>query len=264
MRDIFVNIMQNFFLSLLFAFLLALLLLSLKVNESDLFGYMMVGFSLIFVSGYFKFSRRCSTHISPIPLIGSRGSVKLCVSLAISIFIFMFLVTCVSVFHGEMAIAKNLQWTNFSPLIFIVSAAAMEEVLCRGYLFEFFRVRFGVEIAAVIASVLFALAHYPYSLHLVDFLAYFSFAICLTMVAIKFNSLLPGIVYHSVSNYGVGLTRLDLEGIFSHPGIFRFENGDPSNAYMLSEIATFSTIAFIFYTYANFEKVRNKVNRVTG
>lgn len=264
MREIFLNIARNFVLSISVAISLALILLSMGVSEDDWFGFMMIAFSLMFVGGYLKFSRKCTTHVRPIPLVGSRGCIILFLSLAISIFLFMFLVACVSIFHGEMSIAKNLKWTNFSPLIFIVSAAAMEEVFCRGYLFEFFRVRCGAEIAALIASVLFALAHYPYSLHLVDFLAYFSFAMCLTMVAIKFNSLLPGIVYHSVSNYGVGLTRLDLGGIFSHPGIFRFENGDPSNAYMLSEIATFSTIAVIFYTYENFGKIRNTFYRVTG
>lgn len=247
MKEIILNIVRNFLISSSVAIFIGFLLVSMKVGGDDLFGYVTIGFSLTFVSRYSKFLQICSTHVHAIPLIGRSGGITLLMSLVVSISMFMFLMTCLNIFHGEMSISKNIKWTNFSSIIFIITAAAMEETFFRGYLLEFLRIRCGMKIATLIASIVFAIAHYPHSLHLLDFFFYFSFATCLTMVVFKFNSLLPGIVYHSVSNYGIGLTRLDLDGIFFHSGIFRFENGDPSNAYMFIQIVTFSIVIAIFY-----------------
>ncbi|MET3139568.1 membrane protease YdiL (CAAX protease family) [Undibacterium sp. GrIS 1.2] len=243
LSDITVNFLYSTFIGLL---VIILLVLS-GVIDDDVEGYTLIAFSLTVIWRYCHSLERSAASIDLIPFRGKISSYQIFLSVMISIWVFMTLMLSVHFFHGKIFISEKLELTNLNSIILIITTAAMEEIIFRGYIFGFLRTFLGKITAIFLTSVIFSIAHYPYSLNLLSFVDYFSFGICLSLLSIRYNSLIPGAIYHALSNYGIGLSRLNIGGKFNHLGMFHFENGSPNNSYMISSIVVSILISGYFF-----------------
>ena len=91
--------------------------------------------------------------------------------------------------------------TFFSICIAFISAAIIspiyEEIFYRGFLFRWFRTRFGFFSGAIMSSLIFAVVHIPtYNVIPVAFVSGFIFAYAYE----KTNSIWPSVLIHGLSN----------------------------------------------------------------
>ena len=122
--------------------------------------------------------------------------------------------------------------------VFVLAALAtftaplVEEVVYRGVLYSAFQRAFGVVIAVVVVTVLFALVHFPqYWPSFSTLLLLTLLSLILTVVRVKTGNLLPCIVLHTVFN-GLQSIALIAEPYFPTPAV------DPSHV---------TTAAHIFF-----------------
>lgn len=162
---------------------------------------------------------------------------------ALALFVGMNL--CVAIFHGPITLIDGWYSVNIFALILIIAAAAFEEVAFRGYLVGVFREKLGLGGAAVVSALLFALAHFQVGLAMIEYVSHFAFAITLTLLTWRCNSLVPAIVAHSVFNDGIGLKRLMFSAgdAGNHLGIFRFGDGNPNNTYLGFQTAALALLS---------------------
>ena len=77
----------------------------------------------------------------------------------------------------------------------------MEEMFFRGFMFKGFRQRYGVKVALIVSSLMFALSHFQ----LAAFLPTFLLGGTLAYVYHRTDSLFPGMILHFLINaWGIG------------------------------------------------------------
>jgi len=190
----------------------------------------------VFIATYGVVRRR-RLQADLLPLLGARPWTMAVRSLAGAALAYLLIVAMIGLAHGAPHLDRGFDPGNLVALVFILLAAATEEVLCRGYLFAMARQRFGAGTAIVVAALVFALLHGRAALAGWDsFTAFFTFGTALTMLALRFGSLLPGIVAHGVFNYCTGLRGLRLPPPLDASGIVTYEGGSPEHAYLASQI----------------------------
>ncbi len=72
----------------------------------------------------------------------------------------------------------------------------IEEMVFRGFIFPGLSMRFGVKAAAVLSSVLFAIAHFQANVGIYTFIL----GLILCLLYVRFRSIIPGIGLHMVNN----------------------------------------------------------------
>lgn len=147
---------------------------------------------------------------------------------------YLAVVVAIIAAHGPAHVDPRFDWRHGTAALFILTAAASEEILARSYLFALARRWMSRTGAALVAGFLFASLHAPYSLddH-VEFAELWAFAVALSVIAQRSGNLLPGIVVHALFNYGNGLSRLGLPAPLDHYGVFVYENGSPTRAFLI-------------------------------
>lgn len=203
--------------------------------------------------GYYVYLRHRTPAFSLLPLLGERPVPLALGSLLLALAAYLLIVAGVGVTHGAPHIDPGFRWTRITALVFIILAAAFEEVVARSYLFVLLRKRFGVGTTVLLTALVFTMLHYPYVFtNPLEFVAKSAFSLCMSALVIRFNSLLPAIIAHSVFNYFVGLKRLGLAAPLDHPGVVVYENLGVSNVYLGFEIAVCSLIALLLWLSVSF------------
>ena len=124
--------------------------------------------------------------------------------LVVGIYALMFVLT--KVFgQQENSLDKFLKSSRY--VVFLVafvatfSAPIVEEVVYRGVLYSAFQKSFGIPIAVVFVTLVFALIHFPqYWGDYSTLIALTTLSLLITMIRVKTNNLLPCILFHFAIN----------------------------------------------------------------
>jgi sodium transport system permease protein len=111
--------------------------------------------------------------------------------------------------QGQAAGGQALRVAAVYMLVFAVLPAVCEELAFRGFILTGLRRRFRTGTAIVISSFLFAVAH----MNVFQFLPTFVLGLVLGVLAVRGNSVLPGMAYHLMHNgLLIGLTCVEQLG----------------------------------------------------
>ncbi|MHA2612291.1 MAG: CPBP family intramembrane glutamic endopeptidase [bacterium JZ-2024 1] len=134
-----------------------------------------------------------------------------------------------------------------SIIMFALFPAVFEEWFFRGFLFQAFRWRLGVNFSAVLTAVLFGLSHI-YSLG--DYIRSITTAwlgFVLALLVVRFQSLIPAMVGHFLVNFFIILT------VFHYPSLSGIEGYTGGTAWGLLFSGTFCLL-LAFYVFAPRQK----------
>lgn len=131
--------------------------------------------------------------------------------------------------------AAKYAGTDFnSPLMFVLICVgwliqgAEEEILCRGWLMPSLSARMPLWAAVLINSLFFSLLHIMNAgFNLIVLVNLTLFGVCLSLVAIRFDSIIPCCALHSLWNLSQGnIFGMPVSGMATGPSVFRFTLAD--------------------------------------
>ena len=167
----------------------------------------------------------------------SIGVILIAVIMPILVLLFYaFVLPCKPYVAREGELVKSIITAIFSVGI---SAGFTEEVVFRGIIFRYMKKTLGVKIAVIAPAVLFAAVHITNmsEFNITDvvllLLAGSGVAILFTMMALKLDSLYPGILAHSLWNIFI------IGGIF---GVGDIVNGNANESYIILPIQSASKL----------------------
>lgn len=197
---------------------------------SEMFGF------AAFVGSYVLLRRRAPGALL-VPVAVRPCAATATLAVAGAVLTYLSLVFAVGAVHGRAHLHPAFHWTGAVVPLYILAAAAMEEVLCRGYLLGMARARLGTMWAVLASSLAFSLLHWPaVEDKALELPALFVDGVALSLLALRAGSLLPAIAVHAVFNYGSGLSRLDLGPPLDHSGVFAYEGGPPNAAFLVCKM----------------------------
>ncbi|MFZ6687141.1 CPBP family intramembrane glutamic endopeptidase [Undibacterium sp. SXout11W] len=185
----------------------------------------MLIFSSIFVCRYFLFTQKKSSFENFIPIFELKNwEFPVQIGLLISLLFLITFSIYVNLFDLQIGIHFDFKKISICSIVFVLVSAAMEEALFRGYLLGFFRKLLTRNNSILITSLLFSASHFTYGLDSNEYIYHVLFAILLSLISIKSNSLFPAIFFHATTNYWLGFSMLKMTGLFAHDGIFFFKD----------------------------------------
>ncbi|MFZ6874760.1 CPBP family intramembrane glutamic endopeptidase [Undibacterium sp. Di27W] len=201
-----------------------------KLDQDWMNAFGLVALSFSFVSYYVAGEKKLYLEANAYPVF--RNAEKgLCwqelvfpVLLFAAIVLVLYLDNAIS-FHAEIS---DL---HYQSMLLTFGAAALEEVFFRGYLLAGLRRYLRLEIAVLIAAALFSLAHYSADKPAWLYVGYFTFAIAMAAVTIKYRSLLFAIIFHFIFNYAVGVSEDYFADAYNGQGLFQFHDRPASILY---------------------------------
>jgi membrane protease YdiL (CAAX protease family) len=175
----------------------------------------------------------------PLPLFGQQGLSRLFPALVFSVLAALICVAGVAVFHGQPQFKMENMSDGFIMFALVLTAAAAEEVLFRGYLFAMLRTSLKPASAIILTSLVFAAGHFPFKYGIIDFVSHFAFGAALIILAIRNGSLLPGVILHAAFNLCSDLTSLPFANASGISGFLEFSGGDPTESFLFFETLVF-------------------------
>lgn len=229
------NILRYFFRNLavswLVLFFITLTTTLMGYDEKVITVFTLIAFSMCFVVQYVASEKKLYTESGSIPIFHKNDANQAWKSIFFPLVIFA-LITSILAIGEKISFRSDLKIIQINSLLLIFSVAALEEVFFRGYLLAALRKLVRIEYAMLFSSVIFTLCHIYNDTTTLTYIFHFMFGLSMAAISVKYKSLLFSIIFHSVSNYSLGVSSSYFSSLFNSDGLFQLTNRASSEFYM--------------------------------
>ena len=246
MKKLLLNFVFNVIFSSTVTLLLAFLLIAYGVEKQRAVTVIYALFFSFFVC-YYSFTTTCRALPSQFNfprLVKPASTLNLIKDLGFSFVAIAAVMAIISFLHGWPTVVMPSAGVLTTFGLFLVIAAAFEEVLFRGYLYLLVA-QFTLRLSAIVSGLIFALVHFPYNYGVLEFLAHFVFALLAARLTVRNKSLFPAITIHLILNFFADFSGTMIQATGMPFGILQFTGGNPTETFLAAQVVVFSMYYFI-------------------